>query len=182
MLKRKLSGFPANTIGYYVSGLYPFFMSKLKSFDATFPYTWPVARQFCSAFFVLNWSIETRRSLIDYSFRILTNANILFSILKSLKTTFLKRSLIGCDVKLTSQDKVTWQLYQPISSNGLCQYRMASTFYWYFFLIFRYSRYLVSSGRRIPASNCTQKLQQNTSQVKKNLQGVSERMIFLNRQ
>ena len=44
---------------------------------------------------------------MDYSFRILTNANILFSILKSLKTTFLKPSLIGCDVKLTSQDKVT---------------------------------------------------------------------------
>ena len=60
-----------------------------------------------SAFFVLNWSIETRRSLIDYSFRILTNANILFSILKSLKTTFLKRSLIGCYVKLTSQNMVT---------------------------------------------------------------------------
>ena len=89
---------------------------------------WPVARQFCSAFFMLNWSIETRRALIDYSFRILTNANTLFSILKSLKTTFLKRSLIGCDVKLTSQDMVTWQLYQPISGIGLCQYRMASTY------------------------------------------------------
>ena len=92
--------------------------------------TWELTgcTQFCSAFFVLNWSIETRRSLIDYSFRILANANILFSILKSLKTTFLKRSLIGCDVKLTSQDMVTWQLYQPISGNGLYQYRMASTF------------------------------------------------------
>ena len=70
-------------------------------------------------FFLLNWSIETPRSLFDYSFRIFTNANILFSILKSPKTTILKRSLIGCDLKLTSQDMVTWQLYQPISGNGL---------------------------------------------------------------
>ena len=32
---------------------------------------------------------------MDYSFRILMNANTLFSILKSLKTTVLKRSMIG---------------------------------------------------------------------------------------
>ena len=38
---------------------------------------------------------------MDYSFCILMNANITFSLLKSLKTDFLKRSLIGCDVKLT---------------------------------------------------------------------------------
>ena len=38
---------------------------------------------------------------MDYSFFVLMNANIKFSLLKSLKTVFLKRSLIGCDVKLT---------------------------------------------------------------------------------
>ena len=38
---------------------------------------------------------------MDYSFCISMNANIKFSLLKSLKTAFLKRSLIGCDVKLT---------------------------------------------------------------------------------
>ena len=38
---------------------------------------------------------------MDYSFCILMNANIKFSLFKFLKTAFLKRSLIGCDVKLT---------------------------------------------------------------------------------
>ena len=38
---------------------------------------------------------------MDYSFCILMNANIKFSLLKSLKTAFLKLSLIGYDVKLT---------------------------------------------------------------------------------
>ena len=38
---------------------------------------------------------------MDYSFCILMNEDIKFSFLKSLKTAFLKRSLIGCDVKLT---------------------------------------------------------------------------------
>ena len=38
---------------------------------------------------------------MDYLFCILMNTNIKFSLLKSLKTAFLKRSLIGCDVKLT---------------------------------------------------------------------------------
>ena len=38
---------------------------------------------------------------MDYSFCILMNANIKFSLLKSLKAAFLKRSLTGCDVKLT---------------------------------------------------------------------------------
>ena len=46
---------------------------------------------------------------MDYSFCILTNANIKLSLLKYLKTAFLKRSLIGCDVKLTyTQKKATW--------------------------------------------------------------------------
>ena len=35
---------------------------------------WPVARQFCMAFLVLNLSIETRKSSMDYSFCILINA------------------------------------------------------------------------------------------------------------
>ena len=70
----------------------------------------PVARQFCMTFLVLNWSFETRRSSMDYnglsmdySFCILMNANIKFSLLKYLKTAFLKPSLIGCDVKLRIQ-------------------------------------------------------------------------------
>ena len=38
---------------------------------------------------------------MDYSFCILMNAKITFSLLKYLKTAFLKRSLISRDVKLT---------------------------------------------------------------------------------
>ena len=38
---------------------------------------------------------------MDYWFCILMNANVKYSLLKYLKTAFLKRSLIGCDVKLT---------------------------------------------------------------------------------
>ena len=38
---------------------------------------------------------------MDFSFCILMYENIKFLLLKSLKTAFLKSSLIGCDVKLT---------------------------------------------------------------------------------
>ena len=55
-------------------------------------------------------------------------------------------------------------MYQPLGGNSLFPYRMASTVLVYF-LVFRYSCYLVSSAREIPASNCTYKLQQNTSHV-----------------
>ena len=37
---------------------------------------------------------------MDYLFCILINANIKFSLLKYLKTVFLKRSLIGCDINI----------------------------------------------------------------------------------
>ena len=43
---------------------------------------------FVWSFLVLSWSFETRRSSMDYSFCILMNANIKFSLLKSLKTAF----------------------------------------------------------------------------------------------
>ena len=51
---------------------------------------------------------------MDYSFCILMNANTKFSLLKSLKTTFLKRSLIGCDVKLTYTENRLRDYHRPI--------------------------------------------------------------------
>ena len=42
---------------------------------------------------------------MDYSCPILMLANSLFSLVKSLKMTFLKRSVIGCDVNLTFHKK-----------------------------------------------------------------------------
>ena len=137
--------------------------SKVSNHDLKINHlNWPVARQFCMTFLVLNWSFETPRSSINYSFCILMNANIKFSLLKSLKslpqtlTDWLWRQI---DVY---REKVTWlsltNMPTPRQRKGLLPYclflRLVGIFASLYISVFL----LASSTREPPPPNFSMRI------------------------